>query len=35
MVAQLAACREEDGCLDYSYGFDVLDRGRILILERN
>ena len=32
--ATLAATRKEDGCLLYSYAFDVEDRGLIRIFER-
>lgn len=33
MARQLAASRAEDGCLTYSYGFDVEDPGLIRVFE--
>lgn len=33
-LATLAATRKEDGCLLYSYAFDVEDRGLLRIFER-
>ena len=34
MAAMIAASRAEPGCLDYSYGEDVLDPGLIRVSER-
>jgi quinol monooxygenase YgiN len=33
MARQLAASRAEDGCITYSYGFDVEDPGLIRVFE--
>jgi len=33
MAAMIAASRAEDGCLHYSYGEDLLDRGLIHVTE--
>lgn len=33
MEANILATRAEDGCIEYSYGVDVLDPNSILILE--
>ena len=34
MAAMLAASRAEDGCLDYAYAEDVIERGLIRVFER-
>jgi quinol monooxygenase YgiN len=34
MAAMVAASRAEDGCLDYAYAEDVLERGLIRVIER-
>ena len=33
MEATILATRQEDGCIDYSYGVDVLDPDTIVVLE--
>ncbi|NNL87944.1 MAG: antibiotic biosynthesis monooxygenase [Marinicaulis sp.] len=33
MEATIKATREETGCIDYSYGLDVLDPNTIVVLE--
>lgn len=33
MLAMVAASRAEDGCIEYSYGFDVADPGLIRVFE--
>ena len=33
MGAVIGATRQEDGCIDYSYGIDVLDPDSIIVLE--
>ena len=33
MAAVVAASRAEDGCIDYAYGWDVLDPGLIRVSE--
>jgi quinol monooxygenase YgiN len=33
MLAMMAASRAEDGCVTYSYGFDVADPGLVRVFE--
>jgi len=33
MAEMIAASRAEEGCIEYAYGFDVLDRGLVRVSE--
>ncbi len=34
MEEMIAASRAEEGCIEYAYGFDVLDKGLVRVTER-